>query len=384
MISPFLESPPPSRVKVLRNPAGTSVLATLLLLALIALPAQAKKRALPAVEWGLSVSTAAVYNDNVLRLSDRDRNQFLDSSSIFPDPLKSADDIENETSIRPSLRWRAPFSLMASAQYTFKAVTRVRNCFTNYQTHTLTLGVRPRVQGYRWAVQFRAFTIPSFYLRAYRDRDFNEYHAARFANRDYSGTLKFRPINRLWLEAGAGYSTYYYNRKFTEYDSEVKEYSAGATYELPKHIIFEANYARNLSENVGKNQVSANAVNPIDPTVDTEYGDSDFNEDDFSGRVSTWLPWVMFARTDISLEVRHRRRVYTTDRALSLDPFHRGRLDRRTAITPGLTIVVTRNLDVNASFTYEERRTSSDHPTVSLAKNFIKREYVVTLMYAIR
>ena len=75
--------------------------------------------------------------------------------------------------------------------------------------------------------------------------------------------------------------------------------------------------------------------------------------------------------------------MFTTDRPLELDPFHRGRLDRRGVITTALQADLTRALAAETYFAYEARHTDSPSPSAVLAKNFIRREFGLTLSYQI-
>jgi hypothetical protein len=359
-----------------------------LALALVLVPfaAEAKRKHRPDFEWGLDVSGAAIYYSNLIGISAHDRNTFLSDPVLFPTPLESVDDLENEFQIHPDVRWRAPLNLMLGADYRFKYVHRLRNSFTDYQTHSLSLSARPRLAGYRWSTRLRIFGIPSYYLRVYKDRDYDEWHAARFANYDYSLSGRYRWWRSLWSEAGLGYGTYYYNRKFTEYDSEYRYFSLGSGYEFAPDVSLSAGYTRRLSDNVGQSQPGISTIPPDNPdqTSDTEYGDADFNEDDWSAQV-VYRPsrWTSFP-VETSVSYRLRRRIYTTERSLDQDPFHRGRLDQRGTFTLGMNVRAVPRLAIEPYFTYDERRADSKAPAVPLVKNFVRREFGMTLTYTIR
>jgi hypothetical protein len=363
------------------------ILLALLCSFVAALPAQARKRrALPVWEWGLSASLGMTYDDNVLGFSERDRSSFLHDPDSFPTPLETVDDLETSLSIRPTLQWRAPLTLMVSGDYRFRAVHRIRNHFSDYQTHLFGVTLRPRTSGSPWSARVRVLAIPSYYLRVYRDRDYNERFATRYANWDYAASFRYRVLTPLWLEAGASYGSYYYDRKFTEYDTEYRDFTLGATCNALWETRLNASYTRRLSENVGKNQSGALGTPSGESGIveDTEYGDSDYNEDDLSASVSASVPGIRFVPTEASLAYRHRRRVYTTERSLSSDPFHRGRLDNRGLWQLSVTVRPSRAWDVAAFFAYESRRTESKEPVVPLVKDFIRREIGLLFTYRIR
>ena len=360
----------------------------LLLFALTAPCGAARRHArLPTFEWGLDVSAAAVYNDNILRLSGRDTRSFLSDPATLTEPLKSVDDLETEIALSPRVQWRAPQKLMLSADYRMKAVSRVRNGFTDYQTHQFAVSARPRVIGYRWSARARVSAIPSFYLRAYRDRDYGERHAARFANYEYEGSVRYRVRRDFWAEAAAAWGSYYYNSKFTEYDSEYWTMAAGVRYALPHEIRLNGSYARVLSVNIGKDQTGATTIPPSDeplPIEDTEYGDAGFHEDEIRTAISAVLPWIKFVKTEADVGYRWRRRVYVTNRSLESDPFHRGRLDYRHVVTAGLTSSLRADTKLSSYFSYETRTAHSPLSSVPAAKDFIRREVGLQVTYSLR
>jgi hypothetical protein len=357
-------------------------------LALLVAPAEARRRhrVLPTWDWGLVVSEGAVYDDNVLGFSGEDRAAYLNNSDAFRTPLNSVDDIENQFEIKPDLRWRAPLKLMVDADYRFKAVNRSKNSFSDYQTHTLGLSIRPRVVGYPWAVRFRAFVIPSYYLRVYKDRDWGTWDAARFRNRDFEGEFRYRFYQPLWLEAKFAYGTYYYNPRFTEYDSDYREFTLGTSYETPWYVTVNADVTRRFSYNIGKNQAGAVINTPVDPVLidDTEYGDGGFNESEFSGSVSSVIPWITVRRVEAGINYRYRRRVYTSEFPVSLDPIHRGRLDKRWLVGATLGVNLMKSLDADLFIDYEQRRADSPHPTVPLVKDFTRHEFGMSLSYTVK
>lgn len=363
------------------------ILCALLGSCLLANPSFAqRRRSLPTWEWHLNASVAAVYNDNLLRLSERDQNAFLRDPESFAIPMESVDDLSSDLTLTPSLIWRAPQMLMVTGDYQFKAAMRAQNDFTDYQTHTLGVSVRPRVRGYRWSARFRAFYIPSFYLRVYRDRDFKEYHSTRFRNLDYAGSFRYRVLDPLWLGTRVSWGSYYYNAKFTEYDSEYWDVTGTFAYSLPRNLDISGEYTRRFSENVGRTASGSNTSISIEeePIEDSEYGNSDFNEDEFRISVAAVVPWITFRRTSADISYRLRRRVYTTNSPLELDPFHRGRLDRRGVITSSIQMTMTKKLDLSGYFSYEERRTESPWSSVPSVKDFIRREIGVVCSYSIR
>jgi hypothetical protein len=348
--------------------------------------AHARRKALPKIEWGLDVSAAAIYNSNIVGLSGNDRRSFLKFPAGFPTPLESVDDMENELQFHPTFRWRAPLNLMLGADYRLKLVHRLRNDFTDYQSHTVALSARPRVAGYRWSARLRIAGIPSYYLRVYKDRDYGRWEPAKYANWDYSASGRLRWWQSLWSEAGLGFSTYYYNNKFTEYDSENRYATLGSGYDFATGWSISGSFTRRIADNVGKDQPGVFNTPPADPSLigDSEYGDSGFKENDWTGQVASHLDWVLPVRSEASLTYHWRRRVYTATRPLDLDPFHRGRVDRRGQFTAAVRVTIVPALTAEPYLTYDERRTDSPDLRVPAIKSFVRREFGLTVTYSLQ
>ncbi len=352
-----------------------------LLIAFASLPAFARKRP-PNWTWSLDASLGWVYDDNVIGLSERDRNLYLKSADGIPTPLESADDLDTQVQLHPSMRWRTPQRLYANVDYRLKVVKRVSNGFTDYQTHSLGLSCRPQGADYRWSIRYRALLIPSFYLRVYRDVDFAEQHSTRYRQLDHSVSARYRLSGDLWVEGNAGGGSYYYNSKFTEYDSEYAEGGGGLAYTTSNGSQFRGAYTRRVSDNIGAYAAAQGADN--ENFEDSEYGEADYNEDDFLFSLQTPIGRLRTRPVKGELSVRHRRRVYTTERALEQDPFHRSRLDARTQFTFAISAGLTRKLSSEISVGYDERDTLSDRSSVEAVKDFVRHEYGLTFTYDIR
>jgi len=348
-------------------------------------PGQASARSIFLSDWSLSAQLGGRYVDNAIRLSEADIDRFQDGAEGFETPLDTYDDWKSELIVRPRVRLRLPRQHCLIGVYSFKAAEYTRNRFLNYQTHTLNLYLRPVSSRYRWLVNFRVFTIPSYFLRHHYDRDTRAYHAARFQDWQYRIAPRFRLGRSLLIELLGEFETTYYNSKFTEYDSEMFSLGVGAEYRRFHEFTFAFDYRRNRSDNVGHRQIGSLEWGAEDPLgEDTEYGDATFDEDEFGATVSRPVDLFAAIPIDISVQGRLRWRVYTTDNSLDEDPFHRGRLDKRWEITPSVTAGLTRRVDLALGYTHEERRTTSDVARVKDIKNFRVRELYIALEYDFR
>ncbi|MFH1011234.1 MAG: hypothetical protein V1784_08370 [bacterium] len=357
-------------------------LAALLLCA--SLPGNAReKTAYPfSAEWSLTVQLQGAYLDNILRLSEADVERFQHGPQPFETPLKTYDDWKNELTLQPRFALRLPSRQRLNAIYSFKLAQHARNGFLDYQTHTLNLYLRPSSVRYPWVLNFRVFTIPSYYLRSHYDRDMREFHAARFQNWQYRFAPRFRFWKPLWIELRAEFETLYYSSKFTEYDCETSTWGIGGDYNGLRPFTFTGYYLRNRCDNIGYRQIGSVQAGLLDmPGVDTEYGDATYEEDEVQAEVTGQIGEVRGIPLSASLGGQVRRRVYTTGNSLEVDPFHRGRLDVRWKIAPSVAASISDHATIEIGYAHEERETISDVSRVEDVKNFRINQAFVAIEY---
>jgi len=350
---------------------------------LTAFPGYARReRRILGADWSLSAELWSSYVDNAIRLSDADIDRFQNGTQSFETPLETYDDWKNELVIQPRLKFRLPQRQRFDIAYSFKGALFLRNDFLNYQTHTLNFYLRPASSRYPWLLNFRVFTIPSYYLRHHYDHDTQAFHAARFQSWQYRFAPRFRFWMPLWIELRGEIETTYYNSKFTEYDSEMSSVGIRAEYRNPRPMSLALGYLRNRSENIGYQQTGAVEWGLVNlPGVETEYGDAAFDEDEFQAEVSGRIAVIASVPLNGSVDWQLRRRIYTTKRSIDEDPFHRGRLDMRWKLAPSLAMALTPRVDLTLGYSYEERTTTSDISRVEEIKSFQVRQIFGAIEY---
>ena len=117
---------------------------------------------------------------------------------------------------------------------------------------------------------------------------------------------------------------------------------------------------------------------------DTEYGEGDFDEDQFHLALEYRPRRFLGKRWDFSLDGEIRLRYYTTGNSINDDPFHSGRKDTRWEIVPGASVRIVRHLWLSAKYEYEARDTVSDEPAVEAAKDFTRQAFILGLKYEFR
>jgi len=346
---------------------------------ILAIPVVAFCAARKAAKFPLTVKVifSTSYDDNILKYSALDLNRFETNTEPFPAEITTTDDWINVFGVRLYRDFNLGHHVKFRPYYAAKISLFAVNQIKNYQSHNFIARFAYRSRAY---LSLKYFYLPSFYLRAYKDHDWNAYHGAQFDLSRPSASLRLR-LAPYEFEAELGRELIYYNSFFTEYDLEAIFWGLSAAYSPREDLDLALGYTFKSSDNVGFEQSAE--VAQIDPSVDTEYGDASYEEDQYSLKLSYLLPLRTHWDWKASLDLRRALRYYQSALPLLQDPFHAGRQDRRDTFEPALSVSPLPTVELELRFTYDLRRTDSPDPSVTRIKNFDDRTFEFTLIYQV-
>ena len=316
------------------------------------------------------------YDDNILRYSGRDIDRFKYSAESYLSKLSTFDDWKNEFTLKIYLDGPQILKYRSDIWYFGKFAGYYRNPFNNYSTHTLILKqkLHDRIE-----IHFKYFYMPDFYLREYRDRDTGEPEKCSFDDHQVRLGVTVEPIKNLNVTVQAEFEQLYYNEYFTEYDSESWLYELELEKRFGRNFWLVLNYGYKLSDNIGSVSVQTTPMN-IDPQFleDSEYGDSSYEADIYMIELRRRFRQGLLSDDFwVKMQYKLRRRFYTTDNSLILDPYHAGRQDDRTRWIFSVTQDIGSLWEIGLEYTYEYRDTESYYKTVVDAKDFSQN--IITL-----
>ncbi|HEX05062.1 MAG TPA: hypothetical protein ENH10_07910 [Bacteroidetes bacterium] len=322
------------------------------------------------------------YNSNILELSDNDITRFEDGTLPLATNVESQDDLSQSFGLRAKIElpkwwgWRN-----GDISYTFRYLSFAKNSYNDRPIHTTHFN---HDIFNRWDVFFNYMYIPERYLRDYRDRDLDQIIGTQFDYRLGGGGLQYSPefLKGLRLSGRYEFFSIYYNKYFTEYDSEGWGLRFDARYRFNKYLTVTGIAKRRWSDNTGFNQHLLSAAGGSQ-AQDSEYGDGSYGEEWFELDANLNIYNVLPKRIDLNAIARLRHRFYDSEQLLADDPVHSGRehihmmfhLDAKTEVFEGLR--------VGPVFEYELRRTDSPLDWVVRAKNFDTYRLMLSLSYSI-
>ncbi|HEX7344870.1 MAG TPA: hypothetical protein VF398_11425 [bacterium] len=325
----------------------------------------------------VKVAFSTSYDDNILKYSDQDLNRFETHTEPFPSEITTTDDWVNAFGLRLyrdfDLGRRFRFRPYYAGKISLYAVNQIKN----YQSHNFIGRLAYRNRAY---FSLKYFYLPSYYLRIYKDKDWNAFRGAQFDLFRPAVSLRVRSP---WaeFEAEGGRELTYYSEYFTEYDAEAFFWNVSASRTILENLSLTVGYGLKVSDNIGFDQIGVGSL--TDPTVDTEYGDASYEEDQYSLEIAYLLPLPAKWDWKIGLNVQHSERYYQSSLTSLQDPFHVGREDRRTSFEPSLTVSPGLSLDLELRYSYDRRRTDSPVPSVSQVKDFDQHAIEFSVIYQI-
>jgi hypothetical protein len=322
------------------------------------------------------------YDSNILELSDNDILRFEDNQLPLATKVETYDDLKQSFGIRTRLNmpkwwgWRD-----GSVSYTFRYNSYAKNPYNDRPIHTVyfTHDIFNRAD-----VFYSHMYIPERYLRDYYDRDTGQVIGTQFDYTLGGGGLQYSPefLKGLRLSARYEFFTIYYNKYFTEYDSEGWGLRFDARYKLNNTVTLTGILKRRWSDNTGFDEQSQLGVGG-DPQADSEYGDGTYGEEWYELIADLKVRNVLPNRIDLQLMGRMRHRFYDTELGADRDPVHAGREHKHYLFSMTAMTKVWEGLRLGPVIEYELRRTDSPTDWVVEAKDFDSFRAMLSLSYSI-
>jgi len=329
------------------------------------------------VPFHVKVAFSTSYDDNILKYSNNDLHRFETNTEAFPSEITTSDDWVNALGLRVYRDFDLGRRFRLRGYYSGKISLYAVNQIKNYQSHYFSARLSYRSRGY---LTLKYSYLPSYYLRIYKDRDWNAYHGAQFDLSRPAVSLRWRS-SIAEIEGELGREFVYYNEYFTEYDSRAYYWGLSALRRFVENLDVSLGYTFTSSDNIGFDQSAG--LPSQDPLTDTEYGDATYEEDEYTLRLSYLLPLESHWDWRIEFGYRHSDRFYQSQLPLAQDGFHTGREDHRNIFTPSLTISPLSTLDLELVFSYDQRRSDSPNASVPKIKNYDERTFEIGIVYQI-
>ena len=145
---------------------------------------------------------------------------------------------------------------------------------------------------------------------------------------------------------------YYHNQHYTEFDSINMLYGIHLYYPLTSRVRFDVGYRYLTSDAKGydEDDEQKGLSNDSDPS---------YVEDIFIAGLAWKLPRYIFRKHIIDFEARYKKRYFTTEQYLELDPIHAGRIDTNYLFLFSYNMLLTRNIELSLFYNFYLRDTDT-------------------------
>jgi hypothetical protein len=306
----------------------------------------------------LEFSQRAMYDNNILRYSDKYKARFENSQNPGRFDIETFDDMAFSTGARLDIR----YPLIK------KLDTRLRADFTNnkYMTNPVKdwykfeLSLRQEITK-KASLTGKYEILPDYYVRRYKDDESsddpdesNVYKPFSFAKEGIEGQVDYEILPGTDFMAAYSYSWYYHNKYFTEYDSENSQIELQLKQKINKMFTIKAAW-RLLNSDA--TYYDDGAPLPEDP-----YPVPDYDREYFIGGVYCYFPKIFNMKNRLIATYYFNRKFYTTGLPPDIDPLHSGRKDYNHALRLNYKVSLTKDIDLAALIFYDSRNSGSTLP----------------------
>ncbi len=325
--------------------------------------------------WKLDVGVSSVYDNNILRYSDKYLSHFDNREDEGRFHISTRDDLILLSSVRGTVAMNLISDLNTSGSFDYRHRTYTHNAIKDWSL--LSMSLRQDLSK-QLVAQLGYSYIPEFYVRHYRDDDWVKLYGYTpitfqpfdFKKDELNGWLQYNVFSGTRVRATFGFMRYYYNEHFAEYNCRNRAYGFQVFQTLLKNIrlngSFEVVYSR------------------AEGDIDT---DPSNDQNIFVLGMDYRLPKVFGHTNSIGVEGEHVRTFYTTHNFLEVDQEHAGRKDYEYRVSISYEFGLLDNLALVVNYAWQKRdsKTSAVQNATYLAdeKNYRQHQFGLEVKYSV-
>lgn len=347
--------------------------------------AQKKSKKKP-VQYEAELSFATIYDDNILKYSDKYLDRFMNNQDPGRFHIDTYDDVILYQSADLSATFRIFKDLRSKVNFDINNYLYVVNGIKNW--YYATLGFQQYITK-RASVKVFYTYLPDFYVRHFRDEDWVEIYGYTpitfvpfsFSKDNYGIWAQNTFFKSTRIRLSLDYSKYYYNQHYTEYDSKNLLYGINLYQTIFDKIRLEFGYHYLTSDAKGYDA-------PGETKENSDDADATFEEDGYRFGVVWELPRMKKMHHNLDLELDFEKRYYTTTHYVEMDPEHAGRIDNcmQMSVTYNFELSKSWSLSAFYNFFFRDTYTSSryNRAYLSAEKDFRQSQIGLKAVYYLK
>jgi hypothetical protein len=334
----------------------------------------------------VDVSFATIYDNNILKYSDKYIDRFLNGQDTGRFHINTYDDIVLNQTADLSASFRIIKKLKSKFNIYLYANEYMLNNIKNW--YYVSFGFQQYITKRASFKLFYSY-IPRFYVRHFRDEDWVEVYGYTpetfvqfaFAKDNYGFWIQNTFFKNTRIRLAVDYSQYYHNKHYTEYDC--KNYNLGMSLYQPVHdkVKLEFGYEFEHSDARGFDETGETRENADD-------ADATYREDGFVFGVNWELPKMKKIRHDVDVRMAYQKRYYLSKHYLEEDREHTGRVDDNFQLAANYSVNLNKSLKLGTFYKFYMRDSDSESPVNQLylsgEKDYRQSQFGLQITYDIK
>jgi hypothetical protein len=342
--------------------------------------------------YEVEVGLDAVYDDNILKYSDKYLERFMDGMDFGRFHIETYDDMI----LKPSFKFTSTFNFFKkqktkfSFDYSYSAY--IVNDIKNWQGIGISVN-----QSFLKRASFRISYnyIPDFYVRHFRDEDLVQYYEETtgfgyipetfvpfsFAKDNIGFWIQNTFFKNTRLRLVFDYARYFHNEHYTEYDCKNLMYGFQINQAITKELKVDLGFEFTNSRAKGYDE-------PGETLETSDDADANNVANGFLFGLSYQLPKIMNLKSNLNAGLDYDLKYYTTDNYVEVDPEHAGRVDNSLAISVNYNVEISKSFSIGAFYKWSGRDsyTSSEINSnyVSNEKDYKQNQVGLELSYGLK
>jgi len=345
-----------------------------------------KKKVKTSKRWSMELSMQSGYDNNALRYSDKYLQRFKNNEDKGRFHIKKYDDLVMDYTARISYSERFIKNMLSVFtarinynQYTFNTIKTWYQIDLMYQQYITQ----------KTSLMFSYSYLPEFYVAHFRDNDWVKmygytpitFQPYTFSKNDFSFWLQHNFNTNTRVRVYFSLMKYYYNKHFTEYDSDNYLTGVRVSHNLSPQLSLDAAYKFVRSNAKGFDELGEDKLTSDD-------ADATYNEHNISLGAAYKMPRIFNLDNKINFSVELFRRYYLTDKTVTEDQLHSGRNDLSYRIGLKYDFAILKNLTTGLYFNYAFRNAQSSNITnnefISDEKDYDQAKCGVSVLYKLQ
>jgi hypothetical protein len=337
-------------------------------------------------EFNVSFSLATIYDDNILKYSDKYIDRFLHNQDSGRFHIDTYDDVILYPSLQITASYRIFGKMKSELDFDYLPRFYVVNDIKNWSY--LSVGFRQYLTK-RASFKLIYSYIPNFYIRHFRDDDWVEvygytpetYQPMGFSKDYYGFWIQNMFFKNSTVRFSMYYSQYYYNRHFTEYDCDDLFFGLKLYQEVHEKLRLELGYEFTSSDAKGYDE-------PGETRENSDEADASYYENGMVAKLIWKMPRFFNHSHTLEGEGAYQKRYYTSEHYLELDPLHAGRSDDNVQLSLTYEVKLYKSLELSAFYYwfYRDSSTSAEQNEeyVSDEKDYRQNQVGISLKYGLK